>query len=71
QEVGEDVAMVREYWGVVCGLKMSMQRREEYIMELKALSCCKGAIKTMRFMEGLQQDDLKRHDRLLDEGDKG
>nr|GEZ67787.1 hypothetical protein [Tanacetum cinerariifolium] len=38
EEVGEDVAMVREY---------------------------RGAVKTVRFMEGLQQDDLERHDRSL------
>ncbi|GKB20619.1 hypothetical protein Tco_0854542 [Tanacetum coccineum] len=36
-EVGEDVARVREYRGVACGLKIAMWRREEYIGELKAL----------------------------------
>nr|GFC32047.1 hypothetical protein [Tanacetum cinerariifolium] len=62
QEVVEDVARVKEYRGVVYRLKMSMERREEYIAELKALGRCKGAVKTVRFMDGLQQDDLKRHD---------
>ncbi|GJW95980.1 hypothetical protein Tco_0175652 [Tanacetum coccineum] len=65
QEVGEDVARLREYKGMVFGLKMSMQRREEYIVELKALGCCEGTVKTVRFIEGLQQDDLERHDHLL------
>ncbi|GKE58180.1 hypothetical protein Tco_1497365 [Tanacetum coccineum] len=41
---------------------MSMQRREEYIAELKALGHCEGAVEIVRFMEGLQQDDLERHD---------
>ncbi|GJZ67945.1 hypothetical protein Tco_0631185 [Tanacetum coccineum] len=44
---------------------MSMQRRDEYIAELKALGRCEGVVKTVRFMEGLQQDDLERHDRSL------
>ncbi|GJU73230.1 hypothetical protein Tco_1264635 [Tanacetum coccineum] len=43
QEVGEDVARVREYRGVACGLKIAMWRREEYIGELKALGGCEGA----------------------------
>nr|GEV78854.1 hypothetical protein [Tanacetum cinerariifolium] len=65
QEVGEDIARVREYRGVVYGLKLSVKRKEEYIAELKALGRYEGAVKTMRFMKGLQQDDLERHDRLL------
>ncbi|GKC63682.1 hypothetical protein Tco_1096280 [Tanacetum coccineum] len=65
QEVGEDVARVREYRGVACGLKITMRRREEYIGELKALGDCEGAVETVRFMEGLQVDDMDRYDRSL------
>ncbi|GJX37664.1 hypothetical protein Tco_0250967 [Tanacetum coccineum] len=65
QEVGEDVARVREYRGVACGLKIAMRRREEYIGELKALGGCEGVVETVRFMEGLQQDDMERYDRSL------
>ncbi|GJV76913.1 hypothetical protein Tco_1508497 [Tanacetum coccineum] len=36
-EVGEDLASVREYRGVVFGLNIAMRRREEFIGELKAL----------------------------------
>ncbi|GJV28507.1 hypothetical protein Tco_1384955 [Tanacetum coccineum] len=31
----------------------------------RALGRCEGAVKTVRFIEGLQQDDLERHNRLL------
>ncbi|GJW67479.1 hypothetical protein Tco_0121903 [Tanacetum coccineum] len=65
QEVGEDVDRVREYRGVVCGLKLSMHMREEYIAELKALGRCEGVVDTVKFMEGLQQDDIEKHDRSL------
>ncbi|GJX37662.1 hypothetical protein Tco_0250965 [Tanacetum coccineum] len=65
QKVGEDVARVREYRGVACGLKIAMRRREEYIGELKALGGCEGVVETVRFMEGLQQDDMERYDRSL------
>nr|GFC02058.1 hypothetical protein [Tanacetum cinerariifolium] len=44
QEVGEDVARVKEYKGVAYGLKIAMQRREEYIGELKALGDCEVAV---------------------------
>ncbi|GJT08691.1 hypothetical protein Tco_0843153 [Tanacetum coccineum] len=65
QEVGEDVARVREYIGVACGLKIAIRRREEYIGELKALGSYEGVVKTVRFMEGMQQDDMERYDRSL------
>ncbi|GJS75636.1 hypothetical protein Tco_0725517 [Tanacetum coccineum] len=51
--------------GVACGLKIAMRRREEYIGELKALGGCEGAVETVRFMEGLQQDHMERYDRSL------
>ncbi|GJZ41597.1 hypothetical protein Tco_0588483 [Tanacetum coccineum] len=33
--------------------------------ELKALGDCEGVIETVRFMEGLQQDDMEKRDRSL------
>ncbi|GKB49546.1 hypothetical protein Tco_0900299 [Tanacetum coccineum] len=65
QEVSEDIARVREYKGVACGLKIAMRRREEYIGELKSLGGCEGAIKDVRFIEGLQHDNIERYDRSL------
>ncbi|GKD55759.1 hypothetical protein Tco_1289146 [Tanacetum coccineum] len=62
KEVGEDVARVREYRGVACGLKIAMWRREEYIGELKALVNCQDAAETVRFMEGFQVDDMDRYE---------
>ncbi|GJV55411.1 hypothetical protein Tco_1456416 [Tanacetum coccineum] len=53
QEVGEDVARVREYRVVAYGLKIAMRMREEYIGELKALGGCEGAVETVRFMGGV------------------
>nr|GEX06195.1 hypothetical protein [Tanacetum cinerariifolium] len=60
-EVSKDVARVKEYTGVACGLKIAMRRREECIRELKTL----GVVKTVRFMEGMQQDDMEKCDRSL------
>ncbi|GJU16750.1 hypothetical protein Tco_1144716 [Tanacetum coccineum] len=65
QEVGEDLARVREYRGVVFGLNIGMRRREECIEELKALGDCHDVIETVRFMERLQQDDIEKRDRSL------
>ncbi|GJV21962.1 hypothetical protein Tco_1370982 [Tanacetum coccineum] len=65
KEVGEDLARVREYKGVVFGLNIGMQRREECIGELKALGDCQDVIETVRFMERLQQDDMEKRDRSL------
>ncbi|GJZ46142.1 retrotransposon protein, putative, ty1-copia subclass [Tanacetum coccineum] len=42
-EVGEDVARIREYKGIVFGLRIAMRRRKECIDELKALGDCEGA----------------------------
>nr|GEV63720.1 hypothetical protein [Tanacetum cinerariifolium] len=64
-EVGEDVARVREYRGVVCGLKIAIRRREECIRELKALGDCEGAVETMKFMEEMQLDDIDKCNRLV------
>ncbi|GKA41915.1 hypothetical protein Tco_0734575 [Tanacetum coccineum] len=65
QEVGEDLARVREYRGVVFGLNIGMRRREECIGELKALGDCEDVTETVRFMERLQQDDMEKRDRSL------
>ncbi|GJS28125.1 hypothetical protein Tco_0303437 [Tanacetum coccineum] len=65
QEVGEDVARIREYKGVACVLKIVMRRVEECIGKLKALGDCEGAAKTVRFMDGMQLDDMDKCDRLL------
>ncbi|GKC63429.1 hypothetical protein Tco_1096027 [Tanacetum coccineum] len=65
KEVGEDLARVREYRGVVFGLNIGMRRREECIEELKALGDCHDVIETVRFMERLQQDDIEKRDRSL------
>ncbi|GJS97365.1 hypothetical protein Tco_0804333 [Tanacetum coccineum] len=61
-EVSEDVARISEYKGVACGLKIAMRRREECIGELKALGDCEGVVETVRFMEGMQQDDMEKCD---------
>ncbi|GJV66824.1 hypothetical protein Tco_1482333 [Tanacetum coccineum] len=65
QEVGEDVARVREYRGVAYVLKIAMRRREECIGELKALGDCEGVAETMRFMERMQLDDIDKCNRSL------
>ncbi|GKB46311.1 RNA-directed DNA polymerase, eukaryota [Tanacetum coccineum] len=39
--------------------------RLKYIGELKALGDCKGTVETVRFMKGLQVDDIDRYDRML------
>ncbi|GJX57129.1 hypothetical protein Tco_0287026 [Tanacetum coccineum] len=65
EEVGEDVARIRECRGVACGLKIVMRRREECIRELKALDDCEGAAETIRFMEEMQLDAMNKYDRLL------
>ncbi|GJY33603.1 hypothetical protein Tco_0418072 [Tanacetum coccineum] len=65
QEVGEDVARIREYRGVVFMLRIAMRRREECIDELKALGDCEGAAETVRFMERMQLDDRDKCDRSL------
>nr|GEW28749.1 polygalacturonase At1g48100 [Tanacetum cinerariifolium] len=65
EEVGEDLARVREYMGVVFGLNIAIRRREECIGELKALGDCEGVIETVRFIRGLQQDDMEKRDRSL------
>nr|GEX33271.1 reverse transcriptase domain-containing protein [Tanacetum cinerariifolium] len=64
-EVGEDVARIRECRGVACGLKIVLRRREECIGELKVLGDCEGAAETVRFMEGMQLDDMNKCDHLL------
>nr|GEW68529.1 neutral ceramidase [Tanacetum cinerariifolium] len=64
-EVGEDVARVREYRGVICGLKIAMRRREECIRELKALGDCEGAVETVKFMEEMQLDDIDKCNRSV------
>ncbi|GKC34280.1 hypothetical protein Tco_1046664, partial [Tanacetum coccineum] len=53
EEVGGDVAVIREYRGIACGLRISMQKREECIKKLKALGDRQGVAETVRFMEGL------------------
>nr|GFA16956.1 hypothetical protein [Tanacetum cinerariifolium] len=65
EEIGEDLARVREYKGVVFGLNIAMRRKEECIGELKALGDRKDVIKTMRFIERLQQNDMEKLDRSL------
>ncbi|GJS12042.1 hypothetical protein Tco_0368838 [Tanacetum coccineum] len=65
QEVSKDVARISEYRGVACVLKIAMRRREECIGELKALDDCEGVVETVRFMEGMQQDDMEKCDHSL------
>ncbi|GKE49476.1 hypothetical protein Tco_1480734, partial [Tanacetum coccineum] len=48
-----------------CCFWVAMPRREECIGELKALGDCEGVIETVRFIEGLQQDDMKKRDHSL------
>ncbi|GKF88344.1 hypothetical protein Tco_0259221, partial [Tanacetum coccineum] len=42
------------------GLRICMRRREECIGELKALGDHEGVDETVRFMEGLQEDEMDR-----------
>nr|GEW56390.1 hypothetical protein [Tanacetum cinerariifolium] len=65
EEVGGDVTVIREYRGIACGLRIVMRKREEYIEELKDLGDRKGVAETVRFMEGLQTDDMDRCNRTL------
>nr|GEW96300.1 hypothetical protein [Tanacetum cinerariifolium] len=65
QEIGEDLARVGEYKGVVFGLNIAMRRREECIGELKALGDSEDVIKIVRFMERLQHNDTKKRNRSL------
>ncbi|GKD04701.1 hypothetical protein Tco_1179675 [Tanacetum coccineum] len=65
EEVGGDVAVIREYRGIACGLRISMRKREECIKELKALGDRQGVAETVRFMEGLQADEMDRCNRTL------
>ncbi|GJY52965.1 hypothetical protein Tco_0444629 [Tanacetum coccineum] len=46
--------------GIACGLRICMRRREVCIEELKALGDHEGVVETVRFMEGLQEDDMDR-----------
>nr|GEW92073.1 reverse transcriptase domain-containing protein [Tanacetum cinerariifolium] len=59
-EVGEDVSRVREYKGVVFGLRIAMRRREERIRELKALGDCEGDDEIVRFIKRMQFDDMDK-----------
>ncbi|GKA35652.1 hypothetical protein Tco_0722143 [Tanacetum coccineum] len=65
EEVGGDVAVIREYRGIACGLRICMGRREECIRELKALGDREGVAETVRFIEGLQADDMDRCNHTL------
>ncbi|GJV56260.1 hypothetical protein Tco_1457265 [Tanacetum coccineum] len=65
EEVGGDVAVIREYRGIACGLRICIRSREECIGELKALGNREDAVETVRFMEGLQADDVDRCNRTL------
>ncbi|GJV23151.1 hypothetical protein Tco_1375846 [Tanacetum coccineum] len=65
EEVGGDVAVIREYRGIACGLRISMRKREECIEELKALGDRQGVAETVRFMEALQADEMDRCNRTL------
>nr|GEW60691.1 hypothetical protein [Tanacetum cinerariifolium] len=60
KEVGGDVTVIREYRGIECCLRISMQKREEFIGELKALGDRQGVAETVRFMKGLQADEMDR-----------
>nr|GEV59343.1 hypothetical protein [Tanacetum cinerariifolium] len=51
-----DVAVIREYRGVACGLRIGIQKREESIKELT---------KTVRFIKELQADDMDSCNRTL------
>nr|GEV77335.1 hypothetical protein [Tanacetum cinerariifolium] len=63
EEVGGDVAVIREYKGIVCGLRICMRKRDKFVGELKALG--DGVAETVRFMEGLQADEMDRCNRTL------
>ncbi|GKC68425.1 hypothetical protein Tco_1101023, partial [Tanacetum coccineum] len=65
EEVGGDVVVIREYRGIACGLRICMRRRKECIRELKALGDREGVAETVRFMEGLQADDMDRCNHTL------
>nr|GEU53270.1 ribonuclease H-like domain-containing protein [Tanacetum cinerariifolium] len=65
EEVGGDVAVIKEYRAIACGLRIGMRKREECMGELKALGDREGVAETVRFMEGLQADDMDRCNRTL------
>nr|GEW60690.1 hypothetical protein [Tanacetum cinerariifolium] len=65
EEVGGDVTVIREYRGIECCLRISIQKREEFIGELKALGDRQGVAEIVRFIEGLQVDEMDRCNRTL------
>nr|GEW41816.1 hypothetical protein [Tanacetum cinerariifolium] len=65
EEVGGDVTVIREYRGIVYGLRISMRKREQFIRDLKALGNRQGVAETVRFMKGLQADEMDRCNRTL------
>ncbi|GKF24760.1 hypothetical protein Tco_0077082 [Tanacetum coccineum] len=65
QEVLEDVAKVGEYRTLSRGLRDAVRKKHERIGELKALGSCEDDIETVRFLESMQLEDMKKGTRLL------
>nr|GEU41802.1 hypothetical protein [Tanacetum cinerariifolium] len=65
QEINEDVARVREYRDMACGLNIAIRRRKEYVKELKALGDSEDAFETMMFMKRMEFDDKEKCTRSL------
>nr|GEW55125.1 hypothetical protein [Tanacetum cinerariifolium] len=65
QEVSEDVARVKGYRAMACGLKVALRRRKEYIKELKSLGDCKDVVESVMFMERMQLNDMEKCTRSL------
>ncbi|GJT01532.1 retrovirus-related pol polyprotein from transposon TNT 1-94 [Tanacetum coccineum] len=51
QEVRKDLARLRQYWAIACGLRITVHRRRECIRQLEALRNCQDSIDTIRFWE--------------------
>ncbi|GJV25300.1 hypothetical protein Tco_1377995 [Tanacetum coccineum] len=65
QEVSEDVARVREYRVMACGLKVSLRRRKEHIEELKSLGDSKDVVESVMFLERMQLNDMDKCTRSM------
>ncbi|GJW72696.1 hypothetical protein Tco_0129613, partial [Tanacetum coccineum] len=65
KEVRKDLARVREYRAIACGLRITVRRRCKRIRRLEALGNCQDAIDTIRFWERMQLDDLEKGTRAL------
>ncbi|GJZ65560.1 hypothetical protein Tco_0622256 [Tanacetum coccineum] len=64
-EFSKDVARVRGYRAMACGLKVALRRRKEYIEELKSLGDSEDVVESVMFLERMQLNDMEKCTRSL------